>query len=276
VRVVVTGADGLIGRFATRAFVEQGWTTVGVGLGPRPEGSAAHEWITADLSEDGVNSEAFAGADAVIHLAAIPGRLTDDRTVFRNNVCATFNTLDAAGVAGVPRVVLASSISIYGIVWSDRDLTPPEIPLRETTPLLTTESYSLSKEVDEATARMMSRRYGTSIAALRFPLVAEESDILERSQQVRRDSSVGHRELWAYLTLADAARALVLAAIADFQGVVVANIVSPQSLGGIDAVSAGASTYPDSTVGARTGNGYTTDVARDVFGFVGSSIVPSE
>ncbi len=184
------------------------------------------------------------GATAVIHLAAIPGRLAPDREVFRNNVSSTYNVLDSAGIAGVKRAVIASSISAYGLVWSDDRLAPPELPLRESTPLLTTESYSLSKEVDETTARMMTRRYGMSIAALRFPLVQAEADIRARAEEVSKDRSVGERELWAYLSFEDAARAMLSAVTTEFDGLLVANIVSPQALAGIDAVAVAAELFP--------------------------------
>lgn len=273
-KVVLTGADGHIGRAATTAFAEADWHVVGVGLGERPESTSAAEWITADLAADGIPPEALEGCDAVVHLAAIPGRFGSDRDVFRNNVCATFNVLDSAGAAGVPRAVFASSISAYGLVWSDARVVPPEIPLSESTPLTATESYSLSKEVDEATARMMSRRYGTSIAALRFPLVVGERETRERAELVLADPAEAHKELWAYLLMDDATRALIAAATADFEGVLVANVVSPQALGGIDAVAEAARWFPETPIAAGAASSYSTDVARERLGFTASSIFP--
>lgn len=272
-KLVVTGADGHIGRPVTAALVADGHHVVGIGLGERPQTTAAQEWVHADLSVEGIEPSVLEGAAAVVHLAAIPGRLAPDREVFRNNVSSTYNVLDSAGIAGVPRAVIASSISAYGLVWSDERLAPPELPLRETTPLLTTESYSLSKEVDETTARMMARRYGISVAALRFPLVQPEAEVRARAAEVSRDRTVGEREFWAYLTFEDAARAILAAVTAAFEGVLVANIVSPQALAGIDAVGAAAKLFPQVPVAAgASGSAYAVDVARDRLGFVASTI----
>lgn len=267
-RVMITGADGYIGRHATRGFSDAGWQVTGVGLAEPSAETPVDDWIVSDLAVAAPDAAAFAGVDVVVHLAAIPGRLADDGEVFRNNVCGTFNLLEAAGGAGVRRAVIASSISAYGLVWPDRRVAPPELPLTERSELRPAESYALSKQVDEATARAMSRRHGLSVAALRFPLVQSETDIRARAEEVLADRSVGERELWAYLTFEDAARAMIAAATAPFDGVLVANIVSPEALGGIDAIEEGARVFPEARRDpAASGAGYAVDVAREVLGF---------
>jgi nucleoside-diphosphate-sugar epimerase len=58
---------------------------------------------------------ALRGCRAVMHLAAVPGvRTTDEELLWRVNVEGTARLLDILVEAGVPRVILASSSSIYG------------------------------------------------------------------------------------------------------------------------------------------------------------------
>jgi nucleoside-diphosphate-sugar epimerase len=266
-KALVTGAAGLVGRATIDVFRDRGWAVVCVSR--IPSGLGADE-ITLDLAEALLPPEALVDVDVVVHLAAIPGPgVVSDPDLFRNNVCSTFNVLHAAAQAGVARSVVASSISIYGLVYANSDIEPSEIPLSETSQLRIADAYALSKETDEATARMISRRYGMSIASLRFPNISSEQFVIERAAAVRRDASVAHRELWAYLTTEDAGLAIFKAAVADFDGTIVANCVSPNSLLGADFARVGRGFYP-SAADAQTG--YTTSEAQRVFGFEGRRI----
>ncbi|MFD5562507.1 NAD-dependent epimerase/dehydratase family protein [Kitasatospora griseola] len=80
----------------------------------------AHEafsFVEADLAETAVRS-LLTGVDTMFHLAAVPGvrdswgeRFAD---YARNNVLATQRTTEACCSAGVRRLVVASSSSVYG------------------------------------------------------------------------------------------------------------------------------------------------------------------
>lgn len=273
--IIVTGASGLIGRAACSYLAERGHRVVGVGRTAEPLPSCA-DWIVANLEEAELARDVFDGVDAIVHLAAIPSPgAVPDSQLFRNNTGSTFNVLNAAGKAGVPKAVLASSISIYGVVWADKPTSPSTIPLTELSELRISDAYALGKEVDEATARMMARRYGMSIASLRLPNVSTEDDVRERSRLVAADPTYASRELWAYLTLSDAARAIELAVEREFDGAIVANVVSPQPLDRVDVAVVGKRLFPDSIqLGPRPPEGgYSTDVAASAFGFVGTSLL---
>jgi nucleoside-diphosphate-sugar epimerase len=64
VRVVVTGSSGKAGRFVVDDLVEHGHDVLGVDL-------VGHA-LRADVTDFGQTAEVLAGADAVVHLAAIP------------------------------------------------------------------------------------------------------------------------------------------------------------------------------------------------------------
>jgi nucleoside-diphosphate-sugar epimerase len=114
--------------------------------------------------------------------------------------------LSEAGGAGVRRVVTASSINAFGVPMNHHDVQPAYYPLDEQSPVEHDDAYSLSKWVDEQTARMAHSRWGVDVLAVRFPLVRDGDALRRWSAQVVDDPDLGRlaREGWAYLDLRDA------------------------------------------------------------------------
>ena len=117
-RVVVVGATGNLGTaLLTRLQAEPEVTSlVGVARrGPRmatpPYGEVT--WFSIDVGADDspVGLErAFAGADAVVHLGWALQPSHRKAVMYRTNVLGTSHVLDAAARAGVPHVLVASSV----------------------------------------------------------------------------------------------------------------------------------------------------------------------
>jgi UDP-glucuronate 4-epimerase len=128
--VVVTGAAGFIGSHLAEALLGRGEQVVGIdGLTPSypPAEKRANlatlldrqgfEFIEGDLA--GIDLDGcLAGASVVFHQAAQPGVRSswgqDFATYVHDNVLATQRLLEACVRAGVPRLVAASSSSVYG------------------------------------------------------------------------------------------------------------------------------------------------------------------
>ncbi len=108
-RVLVTGASGLLGAGVARALARRGdQVTV---LQRRPAGLGLGE-VLADVSDADAVTGAVAGHDAVIHLAAkvnVVGAWADYR---RANIVGTENVVAACRAAGVARLVHVSSPSV--------------------------------------------------------------------------------------------------------------------------------------------------------------------
>ena len=68
----------------------------------------------------------------------------------------------------------------------------------------------MSKECDEASARMANRRWGIPIVAIRFPFTAT-AEMIEARRIDPDQATMLAKELWAYLDVRDAARAVELA-----------------------------------------------------------------
>ena len=117
-RVVVTGGSGKGGRAVVRDLVDHGFDVVNVDLQP-PTVEVA-PLLRAELTDLGETIEAIRGADAVVHLAAVPApRIRTVERTFEINVLSTYNVFTAATLLRVQRVV-------WG-VERDRPRTAPSV-----------------------------------------------------------------------------------------------------------------------------------------------------
>lgn len=233
-RVVVTGAAGRIGRQVVTDLLAHDHQVHAVDRVAPPDGFAgnAASWCLAELDDVVALARLLdrARAEALIHLAALPSpRHGSPFEVFATNTQATFVALEAAGIAGVPRVALASSTSVTGLPFASPPVSPRYVPVDEDHPNVGNDPYALSKEVDEATARTMHRRHGYQVVALRISNTGPMDEHVVKAVEVARDPSGLACELWAYLDIRDGARAFRLAVECDIGGCQVINVMAPDT-----------------------------------------------
>ncbi|MGA9832770.1 MAG: NAD-dependent epimerase/dehydratase family protein [Trebonia sp.] len=123
-RVLVTGAAGFIGSHVMEAMAAAGYEVRGLdSLSPAVhDGKPSYisddlELRVADVRDPGAVDDALDGVDAVCHLAAMVGlgvSLADLPLYADVNVTGTAVLLDAMGRRGVSRLVLSSSMVVYG------------------------------------------------------------------------------------------------------------------------------------------------------------------
>jgi nucleoside-diphosphate-sugar epimerase len=269
-RVLVTGADGAIGRATTERLTGLGVAVTALSLEFDGD-SPADRVIAGDARDEAVVAEALEGADAVVHLAAIPHpSLGTPATVFGTNVVATFTVLAQAGQAGVRRAVIASSINAFGVPMNSHDIVPAYYPLDEDIPADIDDAYSLSKQTDEATARMAWRRWGIDIVALRFPLVKDRETLRRSAADAARNPAAMAREGWAYLDLRDGVSAILSALTAPLSGAHVVALSADDILldrPAAELLSAYAPTVPVRAPIGTHGPLIDTSRARDLLGF---------
>ena len=143
-KVLVTGASGMLGRATTQALVDRG-DEVRV-LQRRPSGLPCRE-VLGDVADPTVVRGAVRGQDAVVHLAAkvdVVGRWSD---YVRANVEGTRAVVDACRSAGVGRVVHVSSPSV---AHAGRALVG--VGAAEADPMRARGHYARSKAVAEQVA----------------------------------------------------------------------------------------------------------------------------
>ncbi|CAM4086267.1 NAD-dependent epimerase/dehydratase family protein [Kibdelosporangium persicum] len=159
-KVVVTGASGNIGAALLR---DHPWCAVGVSR-RRPETNLPY--VECDIGGPTAVAqltEAFAGADAVVHLAWAIHPRTTEPDMWRTNLGGTTNVLRAVVAAGVPHFVCASSVAAYASADRWRFVTEnwPCTGVRGS-------AYSLGKSVLESQLDAFERRHpGVKVARIR-------------------------------------------------------------------------------------------------------------
>jgi len=203
-RVIVTGGAGNVGRSVVERLAREHEVVVY----DRQEPKAGVEFIPGDILDRARLTEAFAGADGVVHLAAVPalGRAPDDE-LMETNVMGTERVVAAAVANGVKRLVAASSDSTLGFVFGEGRITPDYVPCDEAHPARPLDSYGLSKVIDEEICRRYTRAAGIETVCLRYCWVwgAAEYAAIE-SFQAQPGSFIG--QLWGYVDGRDVAQAV--------------------------------------------------------------------
>lgn len=221
-KVVVTGGSGLLGTWVLKEFASHGYHVLNADV-KKPEENIC-ETMIVDLTDLGEVYGVLQGADAVVHLAAIPVAYSHPNEVtFQNNTMATYNVLEAAAGLGIKNAVLASSESSYGICFAKKRFDPQYVPIDEAHPQLPEDSYGLSKIVNEETAKMVNRRTGMQVVSFRLGNVIAPP-MYENFPSFIHDASQRDRILWSYIDTRDAASACRLAVETQGLGAVELNL----------------------------------------------------
>lgn len=213
-RIVVTGGSGKAGRAVVRDLLEHGYDVLNVDIAPPKEPQG--QFLNVDLTDGGQAFEVLQGADAVVHLAAIPapGRFTE-RVTFDTNMSSTYNVFAAAVDLKLERVVWASSETTLGLPF-DRE-QPAYAPIDEDHPPYPESSYALSKILSEEMARQMNRWSGIPFVGLRFSNIMEPHDYA-RFASWQDDPMIRKWNLWGYVDARDVAQSCRVGLEADFSG----------------------------------------------------------
>src|SRR5579875_270182 len=213
-KIVVTGGSGKAGRAVIKDLLEHPYDFLNIDLlAPRERISP---FLKVDLTDQGQVLEALHGADAVVHLGAIPapGIQTEEAT-FRNNTLSTFNVFNAAMLLKLQRVVWASSETVLGLPFEREQ--PAYAPIDEEHPLYPESSYALSKVISEEMARQINRRSGIPFVGLRFSNIMEPHDY-ERFPAFSENPFLRKWNLWGYVDARDVAQSCRLGLEANITG----------------------------------------------------------
>lgn len=168
-KVVVTGGAGFIGANLCRALAMRPEIRQVVVVDNLATGFRANlegvdvELIEASILDTAVLDRAMCGADAVVHLAALPSvprSVADPIASHHANATGTLEVLQAARRAGGLHVIVASSSSVYG---ANR-----ELPKRESMRTAPLSPYAVTKQATESYALAFGHTFGLPVLAFRF------------------------------------------------------------------------------------------------------------
>jgi nucleoside-diphosphate-sugar epimerase len=248
-KVVVTGGSGKAGRAVIPDLLAHGYDVLNVDLLPPRERQAP--FLKTDLTDFGQTVEVLHGADAVVHLGAIPAPgIQPAEPTFRNNTLSTYNVFAAATTLSLRRVVWASSETTLGLPF-DR-VKPAYAPIDEEHPLYPESSYALSKVVGEEMARQFSRWSGLPIVGLRFSNIMEPEDY-RQFPQFQSDPRSRKWNLWGYVDARDVAQSCRLGLEADVAGAEVFIIAAADTVMDRPSRALMAEVYPDVPIRGELG-----------------------
>ena len=158
--VLVTGSAGRVGQTVVAELTARGHRVRGFDLAPTP---GATESLVGTIADTALCARACAGADTLVHLAATPD---DDDFMSRllpDNLIGLYHIMEAARLAGVKRVILASSGQVN---WWHTMKGPWPIHPRE--PVAPKYWYAATKMFMESIGRSYSEMHGQSVIIARL------------------------------------------------------------------------------------------------------------
>jgi UDP-glucose 4-epimerase len=165
--VLVTGGGGFIGSHLVDVIAPDHAVTVlddfSTGERENLADDLAVDVVRGSVLDTDLVAELVDGVDVVVHLAAMMGvqrTLEHPREVLEINIDGTRNVLEAAGEAGVDRVLVASTSEVYG--------DAPEPPYAEDDTLAPKTNYAVSKVTDERFTEAFAEEYGFDYTIVRY------------------------------------------------------------------------------------------------------------
>ena len=169
-KVLVTGGAGFIGanlcqRLALDPAIDRvvAYDNLSTGDLANLDGCSDVRVVVADICDPAALAEAMHGAQAVVHLAALPSvprSIEDPVASHVSNTTGTLEVLEAARRAGDVHVVVASSSSVYG--------SSPELPKHERLKPSPVSPYAATKLAAETYTLAWGATFDMRVLAFRF------------------------------------------------------------------------------------------------------------
>ena len=164
-RILVTGANGSVGRELVPALLARGHHVVALDKALEALQALSHprlELVAGAVEDVGVMGKATQGAEAIVHLA---WSFSDDpQVLLEHDLRGHVLLLDAAKMQGIRHFIYTSTAVVYG--------KPVRVPIDEDHPLRVLEArkpaYGLAKEFAEKLTLLATRTQALPATILRF------------------------------------------------------------------------------------------------------------
>ncbi len=163
--MLLTGANGFVGRHVAPESARQGWT---VRRAVRERVEKSDDTVISSIGPRTSWNQALAGVDAVVHLAARVHHKHEEHALaqYRNvNVEGTLHLARCAAAAGVKDFIFVSTVLVHGRSTSRRS------PFREDDDLTPRELYGMSKAAAEAGLREIALAGSMRVTIIRPPMI---------------------------------------------------------------------------------------------------------
>lgn len=165
--VLVTGANGFLGRHTARLFAQKNYTVLGIGHGEWPQEDwvrwGLSGWQSADVTLQTLQQ--YAGTPtAIIHCAgsgSVAFSIEDPLADFQSTVVTTAHVLEyVRSSSPSSRVIYPSSASVYGTVDA--------LPILDDCRVAPISQYGVHKLIAEQLVASYARQFATSASIVRF------------------------------------------------------------------------------------------------------------
>jgi nucleoside-diphosphate-sugar epimerase len=283
-RVMFTGGSGKAGRHVVQHLVEHGYQVLNLDM--KPLDNPKVRTLITDLTDAGQVYKALSSnmnlhefdpvlkpqkVDAVVHFAAIPRiMIVPDNELYRINVMSTYNVIEAAVTLGIKKIIIASSETTYGVIFSDEPREPRSLPLEEDYDTDPMDSYALSKVVNEKTARGFALRGDFDIYALRIGNVIEPHEYRDAVPNWKANPEGRKKITWSYIDARDLGQIVKLCIEKDGLGFQVFNAANNDSSSDLPTKELLKRFYPNVPLTREMGEYeslYSNRKLREVLGF---------
>lgn len=170
-KILITGSSGFIGSHLVERCLVLGYEVTGF---VRYNSNGIYPWLEAvsdhprfrlyrgDIRDYDSVSRAVAGADTILHLAAligIPYSYESPLAYIRTNIEGTYNVLEAARTSGCNNVVVTSTSETYG--------TAQSVPISEKHPAVGQSPYAATKIAADQLALSFHRSFNLGVKIIR-------------------------------------------------------------------------------------------------------------
>lgn len=243
--IIVTGGSGKAGKYVIEYLLKKGHEVLNLDLTPLSgELSDQVHTLRVDLTDSGQVycaltshfrlTEPFSKRtksipDAVIHLAGYArNMIVPDNETFRGNALGAYNVIESACQLGIKKIILASSVCVYGVTYAEGDVEFESFPINEKTRVNPMDVYSISKVCAEGVASGFAKRFGVDIYVLRIGAVIAPEEYIPKFTQYVNDPDKWKVHGWSYTDARDLGQMCELGVIKDGLGFQIFNATNDE------------------------------------------------